>query len=74
MCRPLSDTILSQISSPHISAPLCQPISLLGGTPLSTASIMLECYSVFDPEPRLPSCMLRSYLLALKLKAASITI
>ncbi len=39
-----------------------------------TDSIMLECYSVFDPEPRLPSCMLRSYLLALKLKATSITI
>ncbi len=38
-----------------------------------TDSIMLECYSVFGPEPRLPSCMLRSYLLALKLKVTSIT-
>ncbi len=35
-----------------------------------TDSIMQECYSVFGPEPRLPSCMLRSYLLALKLKVA----
>ena len=33
-----------------------------------TDSIMQECYSVLGPEPRLPSCMLRSYLLALKLK------
>ena len=38
-----------------------------------TDSIMQECYSVFGPEPRLPSCMLRSYLLALKLKVTSIT-
>ncbi len=37
-------------------------------------SIMRECYSVFGPEPRLPSCMLRSYLLALKLKVTSITV
>ena len=29
--------------------------------------IMQDYYSVFDPEPRLPSCMLRSYLLALNL-------
>ncbi len=36
-------------------------------------SIMQECYSVFGPEPRLPSCMLRSYLIALKLKVTSIT-
>ena len=35
---------------------------------------MQECHSVFDPEPRLPSCMLRSYLLALKLKVTSITV
>ena len=32
-----------------------------------------ECYSIFGPEPRLPSCMLCSYLLALKLKVTSIT-
>ena len=38
-----------------------------------TDSIMQECYSVFGPEPRLPPCMLRSYLLALKLKVTSIT-
>ena len=38
-----------------------------------TDSIMQECYSVFGPEPRLPSCMLRSYLLALRLKVTSIT-
>ena len=38
-----------------------------------TDTIMQECYSVFGPEPRLPSCMLRSYLLALKLKVTSIT-
>ena len=39
-----------------------------------TDSSMQECYSVFGPEPRLPSCMLRSYLLALKLKVTSITV
>ena len=39
-----------------------------------TDSIMLECYSVFGLQPRLPSCMLRSYLLALKLKVTSITV
>ena len=39
-----------------------------------TDSIMQECYSVFGPEPRPPSCMLRSYLLALKLKVTSITV
>lgn len=39
-----------------------------------TDSIMQDCYSVFGPEPRLPSCMLRSYLLALKLKVTSITV
>ena len=38
-----------------------------------TDSIMQECYSIFGPAPRLPSCMLRSYLLALKLKVTSIT-
>lgn len=38
-----------------------------------TDSLMQECYSVFGPQPRLPSCMLRSYLLALKLKVTSIT-
>ena len=39
-----------------------------------TDSIMQECYSIFGPEPRFPSCMLRSYLLALKLKVTSITV
>ena len=39
-----------------------------------TDFIMRDCYSVFGPEPRLPSCMLRSYLLALKLKVTSITV
>ena len=38
-----------------------------------TDSIIWDCYSVFGPPPRLPSCMLRSYLLALKLKVTSIT-
>ena len=37
-------------------------------------SLMQDCYSAFGPEPRLPSCMLRSYLLALKLKVTSITL
>lgn len=37
-------------------------------------SIMQDCYSIFGPEPSLPSCMLRSYLLALKLKVTSITV
>ena len=39
-----------------------------------TDSIMRDCYSIFWPQPRLPSCMLRSYLLALKLKVTSITV
>ena len=39
-----------------------------------TDSIMQECYSVFGPVPRLPSCMLRSFLLTLKLKVTSITL
>lgn len=39
-----------------------------------TDTIMQHCYSVYGPEPRLPSCMLRSYLLALKLKISSITV
>lgn len=39
-----------------------------------TDSIMKDCYSVFVPEPRLPSCMLHSYLIALKLKVTSITV
>lgn len=38
-----------------------------------TDTIMQDCYSIFGPPPRLPSCMLRSYLLALKLKVTSIT-
>lgn len=39
-----------------------------------TDSTMLDCYFVFGLQPRLPSCMLRSYLLALKLKVTSITV
>ncbi len=38
-----------------------------------TDTIMQECYSNLGPAPRLPSCMLRSYLLSLKLKISSIT-
>lgn len=38
-----------------------------------TDSIMQDCYSILVPAPRLPSCMLRSYLLVLKLKITSIT-
>lgn len=34
---------------------------------------MQDCYSVFGPEPRLPSDMLRSYLLSIKFKVTSIT-
>ena len=39
-----------------------------------TDSIMQECYSIFGPGPKLLSYMLRSYLLALKLKVTSITL
>lgn len=35
--------------------------------------IMRERYSVFGPEPRLPSCMFRSILLALEFKVTSFT-
>ena len=35
--------------------------------------IMQDRYSVFGPEPRLPSDMLRSYLLSLKFKVPSLT-
>ena len=38
-----------------------------------TDPIMQECYSIFEPKPRRHSCMLQSYLLALKLKVTSIT-
>ena len=38
-----------------------------------TDSLMQDCYSIFGPPPRLPSGMLRSYLLALKFKFTSIT-
>lgn len=31
-----------------------------------TDSLMADSYSKFGPEPRLPSCMLRSYLLSIK--------
>ena len=36
-------------------------------------AIMQDRYSVFGPEPRLPSNMLRSYLLSIKFKVSSIT-
>ena len=39
-----------------------------------TDTMMQECYSVLGPQPRLPSCMLRSYLLSLKMKVTSITL
>ena len=35
--------------------------------------IMQDRYSVFGPEPRLPSDMLRSYLLSMKFKVTSLT-
>lgn len=38
-----------------------------------TDTIMKKFYSVFGPEPRLPSCMLRSYLLSIDFKVTSIT-
>lgn len=38
-----------------------------------TDIIMKDRYSVFGPEPRLPSCMLRSYLLSVDFKVTSIT-
>lgn len=38
-----------------------------------TDLILKDRYSIFGPEPRLPSNMLRSYLLSLKLKVVSIT-
>ena len=37
-----------------------------------TDIITRDCYSKFGPEPRLPSCMLRSFLLSIKLKITSI--
>ncbi|MFA9466863.1 MAG: hypothetical protein ACERKN_21620 [Velocimicrobium sp.] len=33
-----------------------------------TDTMMQDYYSKFDPAPRTPSCMLRSYLLSIKLK------
>ena len=39
-----------------------------------TTSILLGSYSKFGPAPRDPISMLRSYLLALKLKVTSITV
>lgn len=39
-----------------------------------TDAIMQERYSKLGPEPRLPSLMLRSYLLSLRLKVTSITV
>ena len=38
-----------------------------------TDSLMIERYSKQGPAPRLPSCMLRSYLLSIKFKFTSIT-
>ena len=38
-----------------------------------TDILMKDRYSKFGPEPRQPSCMLRSYLLSIKLKVTSIT-
>lgn len=38
-----------------------------------TDQLLAETYSKYGPVPRLPSCMLRSYLLSLKLKITSIT-
>ena len=41
---------------------------------LSQTDLLLQpFYSKFGPPPRLPSCMLRSYLLSLKLKISSVT-
>lgn len=39
----------------------------------SVDQIMLDRYSVFGPKPRLPSDMLRSYLLSMKFKVPSLT-
>ena len=38
-----------------------------------TDAILADTYSKYGPAPRTPSCMLRSYLLSLKLKFTSIT-
>lgn len=38
-----------------------------------TDSLMVERYSKQEPAPRLPFCMLRSYLLSIKFKLTSIT-
>lgn len=38
----------------------------------NTDIITRECYSKFAPRPRLPSCMLRSFLLSIKLKITSL--
>lgn len=35
--------------------------------------LMADCYSKHGPKPRLPSCMLRSYLLSIKFKITFIT-
>ena len=39
-----------------------------------TDTMMQDYYSKFGPTPRNPSCMLRSYLLSIKLKVTSITV
>ena len=38
-----------------------------------TDILMQDCYSKYGPEPRLTSCMLRSYLLSIKFKVTSVT-
>ncbi len=38
-----------------------------------TDTLMQDCYSKLGPAPRLPSCILRFYLLSIKLKITSIT-
>ena len=39
----------------------------------TTDTILSEYYCKYGPQPRLPSCMLRSYLLSIKFKVSSIT-
>ena len=39
-----------------------------------TDTFMQDYYSKYGPAPRTPSCMLRSYLLSIKLKVTSITV
>lgn len=39
-----------------------------------TDTMMQDCYSKYGPKPRLPSCMLRSYLLSIRFKVTSVTV